>query len=308
MIVNSNSIEHETILKNYTKICQNKNLSTLIPIIDCLKHNDDPHRIARENLVSSKSLNTISRTYDMIGGDNMTSIATNFCMNGGTDEESIKQINELIDTTNKLLPVVQKVAEGAIKTGMAIVGLYNAFKKPDQPTLIVPSSSSSSTSVNSTSSTVNDIIKEDLGDSVTVNPKTKDDVLINIKYLQEQLEAKTKLIEALTQNVNDYKQTIDQLRSTSTSTSTATTPIMTNNCDDDSYDRLKEQNTKLQEDLRLTQEHDKKILESYVQQHNTTIRKLDTDITLKKDKECNTEIRKHLKHIIDLLNSYDPAK
>lgn len=119
-------------------------------------------------------------------------------------EKLNKNADKIVETTDKLTDTALKLTDAGTKIGTAFAGLYTALKKSVNVSdnNNTPSNTATNANANVSSMTTSTLFNEtELEKHISSDPKNKEDILANIRFLQEQLDEKDKMISYLKRKI-----------------------------------------------------------------------------------------------------------
>lgn len=212
---NESHIGLDDSIRSYTALCRSSDNQTLREIVNGIRYNHNSNVIARNSCVSINTINKTKTLYNRVGERTMLEIADKLCLHGGKQtvkppalklhkvnphtvqgrkqksiDEHLDTFNKGIDSANKTIEAANKAADLTVATATALAGLFNKIK----------SSGKSEAEIQKKNPKTVDDMRVDLSeqhldeDDVSVNPTTKEEVLKNIMFLQEQMMIKDQQI------------------------------------------------------------------------------------------------------------------
>lgn len=273
--MNRDRIDLENSIRSYTMMCKTNDNSTVRQVIDGIRSKYDSRMIARNNCVSINTIDRARILYNHVGGDMMIEIADKLCMRGGTKEklngtakqksveEHIETFNKGVDSANRAIESGTKAAELAIATATALSGLFRKAKEGLGEQHSGPKTQQPKKKLTVKDMSVDDDNQEIDENDVTPNPSSKEDVLKNILFLQEQISSKDEQI--ITKEAELAKKTKE----------------------------LAETNFKLQSANAKAMALEAKLKQTiikYQQTHQLQIKKVAADVAAGKDLECGKKL------------------
>ncbi|VBB18259.1 hypothetical protein YASMINEVIRUS_722 [Yasminevirus sp. GU-2018] len=215
-----------------------------------------------------------------------------------TADKSVATVEKLADSADKLATTAVRLTDTGVKIGSALAGLYRAVKpKQDDNQQQRPQKQKISQSID-------DLVGDDVtADDITANPTSKMDVLKNIKYLEDQLEQKDLEILKLAKST---KLLTSQLRvcNNKLKQSGQSTPLVTSSSSElgtGDVSALKEKIVQLEAQIGVytktiddLKAQNASKLEEMKKEHVSLLKKLASDLALKKDAECKAKIEEEL--------------
>lgn len=282
-------------ITTYARMCKSNDNLTVRQIIDGLRLKYDSNVIARNSCVSINTIDKTRTLYNHVGGDTMIQIADKLCsdkpsMKGGlgspkpqggkkkTVEEHLDTFNKGVDSANKAIESAGKAADLTIATANALAGLFKSAKEKlgDHPQTDQQQHQGAKKTQAKKRPTVSSMIvdvdeQEQVDeDDVSADPSSKEEVLKNIVFLQEQIASKDE--QLLAKDAIIAKKT-KELVDANYKFQTANAKAMA-----------------LEAKLKQTAIAHAKKLEEFQQTHGLQIKKVAADVAAGKDLECGKKI------------------